>query len=129
MRVAVDTNVLIRYLVNDDVKQADKVEERLRGATEIYISIHVLCELVWVLSSSHKYDRERIIAILRALEQQPGVTFDRASFDAGMAMFVSGADFADGVILHHMVLQECDTLLTFDRKLANRAGRRATLLI
>ena len=64
-----------------------------------------------------------------ALERQPGVTFDKASFDAGMAMLNSGGDFADGVIVHEAMAHDCDTLLTFDRGLARRAGKQATLLV
>lgn len=129
MRLAVDTNILVQYLVDDDRRQADAAERLLLEADAIVISIPVFCELVWVLTRFHKLDRSAIAEALRALVDQSGVEIERASFEAGMAMLEAGGDFADGVIAHLAAAAKCDTCFTFDQKFVQKAGSRKVTLL
>lgn len=58
-----DTNVLVRYLVRDDKKQAEKASAYIHKITasgkRCYVNHIVLCELVWVLESAYEYSKER----------------------------------------------------------------------
>ena len=55
MRIAVDTNVLVRYLTWDDEQQAVEAADAIEGADEIVVPTIVLCELVWVLKRAYRY--------------------------------------------------------------------------
>jgi predicted nucleic-acid-binding protein len=76
--IALDTNVLVRFLVEDDAKQsaaAAAVVERAVAADEpLFVSDLVLCETVWVLSGSYRVPRAEIIALLRELVGLRGIT-------------------------------------------------------
>jgi len=62
--IGLDTNILIRYLTQDDPEQSKKatreIEKRLNAGDEFFIADIVLCELVWVLESAYGYDRQEI---------------------------------------------------------------------
>ena len=72
---ALDTNVLVRYLVNDDPAQAavaDRVLDDCRRKREpVFLSILVLCETVWVLASSFGQSKSEIVAVLERI-REPG---------------------------------------------------------
>ncbi|HCU26139.1 MAG TPA: hypothetical protein DF383_14080, partial [Deltaproteobacteria bacterium] len=66
--IAIDTNVLIRYLVQDHLQQAKKaaqlIEQLETTRSLAFLSDIVLCEVVWVLQSCYQESRERIAEIL-----------------------------------------------------------------
>jgi predicted nucleic-acid-binding protein len=129
MRIAVDTNILVRYIVDDDPAQADKAERLLKQADRIFVSDIVLCEVVWVLEHTYRLDRHAIVAALRKVAEQPGIEMDLAIFEAGLAMLAGGADFADGVVLHRAMQAKCDRVATFDRRFARKAGGGKVMLL
>ena len=63
--IGVDTNILVRFLVGDDIKQANKVYQVFKDAeqnnNEIFVSTLVVLELIWVLNSVYKVDRVDIL--------------------------------------------------------------------
>src|ERR1700737_708810 len=67
VRIAVDTNVLVRYLTWDDEGQAIEAARAIEGADAIVVPTIVLCELVWVLKQAYRYAGPEIIQILRRL--------------------------------------------------------------
>lgn len=124
--IGIDTNVLVRYIVQDDKAQATAASRLLESCTEAkpaYINLIVLCELSWVLKGAYDYDREMIANIIEQIlltdcfEVQLSESVWRA-----LSCFRDGAaDFADcmiGELNHHA---EVKTTYTFDRKAA-RAG-------
>ena len=62
MKIAADTNVLVRFIMNDDVKQARMARAELEGAELVAIASPALCELVWVLSRGYHSDAIHIKA-------------------------------------------------------------------
>jgi uncharacterized protein with PIN domain len=67
VRIAVDTNVLVRYLTWDDEAQAIEAANAIEGADAMVVPTIVLCELVWVLKRAYRYAGPEIIDILRRL--------------------------------------------------------------
>lgn len=66
-----DTNVIVRYLVRDDERQAEKASACIRGIAasgrNCFIGSIVLCELVWVLESAYGYPKDEIVDVLEKL--------------------------------------------------------------
>jgi predicted nucleic-acid-binding protein len=127
--MAVDTNVLIRLLVEDDKAQADAAELALKQADQIVVSLPVLCEVAWVLRHTYRFDRLRIGFALRSIVSALSAEVDLPAFDAGMAALDKGGDFADGVINQLASQAGCDGVLTFDRIFARIGGRVPVTLL
>jgi predicted nucleic-acid-binding protein len=122
---AVDTNVIVRYLVGDDPQQAEKAR-RLIGHAPIFVPRTVLLEVEWVLRGVYELPSSRIIPALRTLAGLPEVSIEDAPLVAkAMDWAETGMDFADA--LHLAASTQCDSLLTFDRRFA-RAGTRLGVL-
>lgn len=65
--IGIDTNVLIRYLVRDDLAQAQEASRIIeRQSVPIYVNTLVLCELVWVLESAYECTKKSIASVLIA---------------------------------------------------------------
>ena len=123
-----DTNVLVRYLAADDPKQmraAEKlIEDCLRKKESLFISILVLCELVWVLDRSYRQSKAAIVATLERIVEadlfviELDVLVRRAieEYRSGKGNF---ADYLIGGIAHNA---GCADTVTFDHDLAGHAG-------
>jgi len=129
VRIAVDTNVLVRYLTWDDERQAVEAANTIETADAIIVPTIVLCELVWVLKRAYRYASPEIIEILRRLVAIRSVEVERPAAEAGIAMLARGGDFADGVIRHEADRAKCDRLVTFDRGFARYLGPEKVLLL
>ena len=116
MRIAVDTNVLVRYLTWDDEGQAIEATSAIEVA--IIVPTIVLCELVWVLKRAYRCAGPEIIDILRRLIAIRAVEIERPAAEAGIAMLGRGGDFADGVVRYEADRARCDRLVTFDQDFA-----------
>jgi len=129
VRVAVDTNVLVRYLTWDDESQAVEAANAIEGADAIVVPTIVLCELVWVLKRAYRFAGPEIVGILRRLVATRAVEIERPAAEAGIAMLARGGDFANGVVRHEADRAKCDRLVTFDQGFARLLGPdKATLL-
>lgn len=124
---AIDTNVIVRFLTNDDKRQA----RAARGAIEdgdIFIATTVLLECEWVLRSAYEFDPARIAASLRGLAGLSGISVEEPALLAQALDWVAeGMDFADA--LHLAKAEGCDMFLSFDRKLAKVAKGRASIAV
>jgi predicted nucleic-acid-binding protein len=118
VRIAVDTNVLVRYLTWDDERQAIEAANAIEGADTVVVPMIVLCELIWVLKRAYRYAGPEIIEILRRLVAIRVVEIERPAAEAGIAMLARGGDFADGVVRHEADRAKCDRLVTFDQSFA-----------
>ena len=120
---ALDTNLLVRYLVADNVKQARRVKaliEQLDDADErAYVSDIVVCELVWVLRSAYGFDRTAIAGALGQLVLAKQLFFDAPDQLArALAAYEAGSgDFSDYLIREHARAAGCTAVITFDKKL------------
>ena len=125
--VAVDTNVLVRFLVRDDRKQADRAAS-LIGRTSIWISKTVLLETEWVLRSLYGFPPDARAEALRALAGLRTVFLeDELAVSKALDWFQGGLDFADA--LHLTSAGNSEQFAIFDRKLAQQAKRLTALEI
>lgn len=121
--IAVDTNVVVRLLTNDDRQQTRKVVA-LFAANDVYVSKTVLLETEWVLRFSYELDPGRIDRSLRALLGTPGVVAEEPQQVAlALDWFGEGLDFADA--LHLAGSPNVERFVTFDRRLIRRAAALA----
>jgi predicted nucleic-acid-binding protein len=126
--IALDTNVLVRYLVEDDETQSRRatklIEAALTREEEIFISDVVMCETVWVLSSAYRFSRDEIADTLAALLRARSVVFTSADRLArSLDAYRKGkGDFADYLIRELAHTAGADTVATFDRLLLKEPG-------
>jgi len=124
MRIAPDTNVLVRALMRDEPRQAQAAEKTLREATAVALALSSLCELAWVLRSVYQRSAADIEAAIRGLLDVDGVQVNRPAVEAGLAMLEAGGDFADGVIAFEGRWLGAERFVSFDRRaVALLAGR------
>ncbi|MDB5989523.1 MAG: domain nuclease [Herbaspirillum sp.] len=75
--IAVDTNVLLRRLLNDDLNQAAKARNLFNKADQILITDIVLVETIWTLKGKrYKASKEDIVAVVVGLLEEPNVVFE-----------------------------------------------------
>ena len=125
--IALDTNVLVRFLVDDDRLQADIANELVNHADGVFIAKTVLLELEWVLRQVYEFDSKTIGAGLLSLLGLPTVTVESAGQVAqALRDYAKGMDFADAL---HLASNIGGALLyTFDKKFAKSAtANRARL--
>jgi predicted nucleic-acid-binding protein len=116
--IAVDTNVLVRYLVEDDVAQTDRAEAVLRSGAVMVLNT-VLLETEWVLRTSHRFDRPAIADGITKLLGLPGVQAeDRTTAGQALAWYGNGLDFADA--LHLASSGRAEAFATFDRAMRRK---------
>ena len=125
--IAVDTNVLVRYLVRDDPERAESARTLLEGLgpTEPgYICREVAIELVWVLERSYKFARADIADIVVELTATDSLVVESAADVALVAHRYrsGGPDFADLMILAAARRAGARHLRTFDRRLSVEDG-------
>jgi predicted nucleic-acid-binding protein len=119
--IAIDTNLVVRLLVVDDVDQADRAEAVLRGGS-VLVPKTVLLECEWVLRSGYGIAGPEIAGGLRRLLGLPGVTVEDAPAVArALDWYEGGLDFADA--LHLASAAGAARFATFDRVLIRRARR------
>lgn len=116
MKVTVDTNVLIRAVVRDDVRQADAAARLLAEAELIAVPLPCLCEFVWVLRRVYGFSGGDIAEAIKALLDTANVAVDRPAAEAGLAVLKAGGDFADGLIAYEGAWLGAETFASFDRK-------------
>ncbi|HEX5488136.1 MAG TPA: type II toxin-antitoxin system VapC family toxin [Rhodanobacteraceae bacterium] len=119
---AVDTNVIVRCLTRDDVRQSPIARDFI-DRNEILVLSTVLVECELVMRSVHRLPPARIAMLLRWFAGLPTVSVDDAPrFATALEWYESGMDFADA--MHLAGCADDQAFATFDRKLA-AAGRRA----
>ena len=126
--IALDTNVLVRFLVEDDERQsaaaAALVERAVQSNDALYVSGIVLCETVWVLTGNYRVPRLDVVKTLQDLLRAKHLTFDNPD---GLARAVDSfaigrGDFADYVIREDAIAAGCSSIATFDRDLLRETG-------
>lgn len=122
---ALDTNVLVRFFVNDaDDKQAARQRPAAVAALSerAFVSVTVLLELEWVMRGFYALPRRDIARAMRALAGIEHITIDdRDAVLSALEAFDAGLDFADA--LHMARSARATTFATFDKRLAQRAKR------
>jgi predicted nucleic-acid-binding protein len=131
--IAIDTNVLLRYLLEDDKAQSAKAAKLINGALPVLITDVVLTEAIWTLKGTkYKLDKDGIVKVINALFEEPNIRFEdgqtiwRSLNDYRKAGVVKVgnkkkiADFPDALIVNKSKYQAqlndepFDGLYTFD---------------
>lgn len=118
-----DTNVLVRYLTEDDVAQSRRAADWIQTSTargqRCFISALVLCELAWVLRGAYDVSKADLLVTLdRILVTAQFVVGDKDVVRRAVEAYRTGrADFADYVIGAFHRQADCRTTVTFDRRL------------
>jgi predicted nucleic-acid-binding protein len=126
--IGLDTNILVRLLVEDDPVQTVEakhfIDSRCSPETPGFINCVVLAELVWVLDSVYRFRRAEIAAAIerllhgrdRVVEYQDDVKDVLAEYRSG------GIDFTDAIIARINLARGCEATATFDRRAAKLKG-------
>ena len=125
--IALDTNIIIRYLVRDDVKQSEAARallELLTAERPGYVCREVAVEVVWLLKRAYGYSRAQIAAILKELLITETLVFEVADDVARAAFRYSDgeAEFSDLMIMAAARRAGIRSLHTLDRKLSRLEG-------
>lgn len=126
--IALDTNLLVRLLVQDDASPARAVERLFirarRDRTPLFVADVVLCELVWVLARRAKQSRAEIaLAVEWLLDAESIVVCDAGIARRALAAYRDGAgDFADYLIREQALAAGAVEVVTFDRALKGEPG-------
>ena len=126
--IAIDTNVLVRFLVEDDPEQSRRAAELFRRSVEqdlvIFVPDVVLVETVWVLERSYHMRRNEILPALRRLLAAREVSFASSDrLDRALRDWERGrGGFADYVIREQAREAGCSVVATFDRALLGEPG-------
>lgn len=125
--IGLDTNVLVRYIMQDDPKQspkATKLIESLDGENPGFVALVSVVELAWVLSSCYDLSRAQVAQALDAMLRSKQLVVEQADqVLRALRMFAAGkADFADCLIERSAVHAGCDRIMTFDTGAARHAG-------
>jgi predicted nucleic-acid-binding protein len=129
--IAVDTNVLVRVLTNDEESPAQTEQARalVKAAKRVFVPQVVQVEFVWVLEEAYDLERDEVLAALETLRDDPTYELQHPEhfMQALMRFHQSNAGFADSIIA--VESQQVNmTLWTFDRKLSKQEGVQRLLL-
>jgi len=121
---AIDTNILIRFLIGDDELQAKKVYTIFKKAEsekkELFVPLLVILEMVWVLESVYDIPRAEILDSINDLLLMPIFKFDQLSALQQFSHSAQGNtyDLSDLLIAHSAKTNGCKTVITFDKKVS-----------
>ena len=122
--IAVDTNVLARYVTNDDPAQSAKALQVMMHE-DIFIPKTVLLELEWVLRGGYKFERATIRGAMAGILGLPTVTAeDNVCVRDALQWYEAGLDFADALPVASC--SKARRFATFDGKLVKRAKKLPT---
>ena len=129
--IGVDTNVLARYLAQDDAKQAALatclIEEELTPTQQGFISLVVVYELCWVLSNLYGATMAELVATLEDFLNTPQFCMEkREVLQAAIGRFKASSnrkvDLADALIAEIAASAGCTATMTFDKAAVRAAG-------
>jgi predicted nucleic-acid-binding protein len=126
--IGLDTNILIRYLTQDDpvqsVKATEILERRLTPKNPGFVSIVAMVETVWVLDRAYGLTAQDIATVVERLLQVEVLTIEKEQevFTAMVALKRGRGSFADALIAQLGVRAGCTRTLTFDQKAVRLRG-------
>jgi len=127
--IGLDTNVLVRYVAQDDPKQSPKATRLIESLTVDapgYVSVVSVVELVWVLTSCYASTKGEICEVLQTLLRTKEIVVANAGtvWKAVRLFKEEKADFADCLIERSANEAGCGYTITFDRDAAKHCGMR-----
>ena len=127
--IGLDTNVLVRYIAQDDPRQTAKavhvIEDECSEARPGFVTAVALVELVWVLEECYRSAKADIVVVLQRILRTRQLVVEEAetAWKAVRLFEASRADFADCLIDRIGAAHDCEYTATFD-KAADGAGMR-----
>jgi len=121
-KVVIDTNLLVRYLINDDQKKAESVDNLLdkaiKGDVRIVVPSVVIAELVWVLESFYQMKADAILELVEAIINTSGLDVtDKSTVISALRLYKNrNIDFIDAWIIEFAKERGIKTIYTFDKK-------------
>jgi predicted nucleic-acid-binding protein len=127
--IGLDTNILVRYIMQDDIKQspmATRLVESLTAESAGFVPLVSIVELGWVLSSAYELSRSQLVEAFEALLRTKELVVERGeTVWKGLRLLQSsGGDFADCLIACSAEAAGCAKTMTFDRGAAKNGGMR-----
>lgn len=120
MRIAPDTNLLVRIIIGDDSQQAETARRWISDADTIFLPLPVLCETAWVLTKVYGVSRQDLDRAICALIGAANTVFDETAVSVGLDLLNAGGDFADGVIAAAGIGMGAQTFVSFDQDAVKR---------
>lgn len=126
--IGLDTNILVRYLTQDDSVQSAKateiIEQRLTASNRGFVSIVTVAEIVWVLDRAYGFTNKEITAAVERMLQVEVLLIENEQevFPAMIALKRGQGAFADALIAELGAKAGCTHTLTFDRKALRLPG-------
>ena len=125
--IGLDTNILVRYITQDDSKQAAQANvliDSLDEASLGFVSMVTVVELSWVLESAYSFSRDQFTAVMQTLLSVDTIKVDNAVAVASAVRIYSSskADFSDCLIERLCASAGCSKTMTFDRAAAKLTG-------
>lgn len=125
--IAVDTNLVVRLLVQDDKVQGE-LARQVFAREQVFIAKSVLLETEWVLRHAYKLERPAVLKALRAITGLDSVVVEGAiAITEALDGFEQGLDFADA--LHRASGAQASCMVSFDRRFIVRSGAIAGLSV
>lgn len=123
--IGIDTNVILRALLDDDAVQSPAARDLLAGLAEGprgYVGVPVVLELYWVLNTRYRLPRNELFRTLSDLMEVECLAFEDFEVIARCLKLCDDApiDFSDAVIAERHREQGCEATVTFDRRAATR---------
>ena len=119
--LAIDTNLVVRYLTVDHPEQSAQARALIDGS-DVLVCTTVLLETEWVLRSAYGFGASRLVPALRGFAGLPRVALEDPALTArALDWMERGMDFADA--LHLARAAECEAFISFDGRLAAAANR------
>ena len=119
--LAIDTNLVVRYLTGDHPRQSARARALIDG-NDVFVAATVLLETEWVLRSVYEFTTALVSKALRDFAGMPRVTIeDEGVVAQALDWMDAGIDFADA--LHLAKARACEAFITFDERLARAANR------
>ncbi len=123
--LAIDTNLIVRYLTADHPKQSPKARA-LIDSEDVFVCTTVLLETEWVLRSVYGLTSVEVARALGTFAGLASVTLEDAALIAkALDWTVGGMDFADA--LHLAKAEGCDAMVSFDRRFAKAATKLSNI--
>ena len=142
--IAIDTNVLLRYLLNDDPKQSNRAATVIQGLQKVLITDVVLVETIWTLKGrKYRLDKEGVIKVISALFEEKNICFEDSqsvwralvAFSNAKSVNAGGkrkqADFPDALIVNKALYasnnlgETLESVYTFDVAAQELAGMKS----
>ncbi|TWB69888.1 putative nucleic-acid-binding protein [Nitrospirillum amazonense] len=123
IKITIDTNILVRFFIEDDPEQAAQARALMIKGTRIVIPLPALCEAAWVLRRGYRLPAADIADQLERLLLVETIVIDRQALMAGAAFLRAGGDFADGAIATDGRDKGGEVFVSFDRGAVNRWRR------